>query len=125
MFATAGAAILVALALVITRAIKGPTVFDRVLRQRAGERGFFTRVEHARPAEDLEPPLARVIHQEQRHAVVLFYSHFDERVGKVGAQLVHLGIRHHRAFEKKGWVVGSRRGGFFDDVDQGFLGIRL
>lgn len=31
MFATAGAAILVALALVITRAIKGPTVFDRVL----------------------------------------------------------------------------------------------
>jgi multicomponent Na+:H+ antiporter subunit F len=31
MFAAAAAAILVALALVITRAIKGPTVFDRVL----------------------------------------------------------------------------------------------
>ena len=31
MFAAAAAAILVSLALVITRAIKGPTVFDRVL----------------------------------------------------------------------------------------------
>jgi multicomponent Na+:H+ antiporter subunit F len=31
MFAAAAAAILVALGLVITRAIKGPTVFDRVL----------------------------------------------------------------------------------------------
>jgi multicomponent Na+:H+ antiporter subunit F len=31
MFAAAAAAILVALALAITRAIKGPTVFDRVL----------------------------------------------------------------------------------------------
>jgi multicomponent Na+:H+ antiporter subunit F len=31
MFAVASAAILVALALAITRAIKGPTVFDRVL----------------------------------------------------------------------------------------------
>ena len=31
MFVAAAAAILVALALVITRAIKGPTVFDRVL----------------------------------------------------------------------------------------------
>ena len=31
MFAAAAAAILVALVLVITRAIKGPTVFDRVL----------------------------------------------------------------------------------------------
>lgn len=31
MFAAAAAAIVVALALVITRAIKGPTVFDRVL----------------------------------------------------------------------------------------------
>ena len=31
MFAVAAAAILVALALAITRAIKGPTVFDRVL----------------------------------------------------------------------------------------------
>jgi len=31
MFVVAAAAILVALALVITRAIKGPTVFDRVL----------------------------------------------------------------------------------------------
>jgi multicomponent Na+:H+ antiporter subunit F len=31
MFAVAASAILVALALVITRAIKGPTVFDRVL----------------------------------------------------------------------------------------------
>jgi multicomponent Na+:H+ antiporter subunit F len=31
MFATAAAAILVSLALAVTRAIKGPTVFDRVL----------------------------------------------------------------------------------------------